>query len=350
LKILVCLASEVLIFLGVFIVVCMTLGVNKNLPPGPMADTYVIIVLVFSLLTPALLILTRVIIFNKKDDVKVTKGESIRTESKWKTYVEALCEHLRQIGLDVTVESKPPPIGFWKSSSPFVIYGLIFELLLIGWLCLLLSAETLWMGVGVLILGGLTLAFFNPQSDYFLTLLDLPFTGSIRVANRNIDLIELEKLNKHALIREKFSGIMVYAPYVRVLYLDIYRCNYIVQAKVDGLEDKLKAKAKPVTVQKDPKSWEVVGITWEGGELAQILNSDSNLRDTLSHMKDSVFSFLEISPDRILERVRIGPTGAAYGSPKSAFPTVETFEAYDRIASHVRSIARIPSEKFSVSY
>jgi len=321
LKILVYLASEVLIILGVFFTVCMILGVTRGLPPGPGAYTYGLMGLFFSFLAPVPLILTRVMMLRR----------SARTESEWKTYVEALCKHLREIGLKATVESKPPPIGFWTRSSPIVIYLLIFALLSTGFMGLLTSTETLWMGVGigVVIFAIIMLLFFDPQSDLFLTqFLDFPFTGSIRVANRNIDLIELEKV--------KLSRALIIND--RAIDLDIYRCNYVVQAKVDGLEDKLKAKAKPVTVQKDPKSWEVVDITWEGGELAQLLNSDANLRNTLSHIKDTVFQHLEITPDRILERVRMW---ADYPLPKSAFPTIETFEAFDRIAKHVRRIAGI---------
>jgi len=185
--------------------------------------------------------------------------------------VEALCEHLRLLGLNATVESKKRKLLSWPAG---------------GWVI-----------------------------------------GTVRVANRNIDLVELELLT-------------VWPEY-------LYRCDYVVQASVEGLENKLKAETKPVTVRD-----EVVDFRWEGKELAQILNSDANLKDTLYRLKGTIFSwylegtvfsipYLEIKPYRKHQCVRIRQKGST-NSPVSAFPTAETFEAYDRIAQHIRSIASCP--------
>jgi len=132
LKILV-LTSEVLIFLGVFFIMSMTLGRTVQV---------MYIGLIFSLLAPVLLILTRVMMLKK----------SARTESERKTDIEALCEHLRQIGLDVTVESKQQEISSFreKISVAFLLYMFIFMPLWVGFVVLLIiPVDMLWMLVGV---------------------------------------------------------------------------------------------------------------------------------------------------------------------------------------------------------
>jgi len=87
----------------------------------------------------------------------------------------------------------------------------------------------------------------------------------------------------------------------------MFRCNYVVQAKVDGLEDRLKAELK--TLRKSFLRREVVDFRWKGRELAQVLNSDANLRDTLCHMDIPRYlnASLQIKPDKKHQRVRIRP-------------------------------------------
>jgi len=122
------------------------------------------------------------------------------------------------------------------------------------------------------------------------------------------------------------------------------RCSYVVQAKVNGLEDRLKTKLK--VVRKGFLRGEVVDFKWKGRELAQVLNGDANLRDTLYRIKHRIpftglSAYLEIKPDKKHQRVRIRPIPTEGWAPVSAFPTVETFEAFDRIAHHIRSIANV---------
>jgi len=148
--------------------------------------------------------------------------------------------------------------------------------------------------------------------------------GSVRIVNRNIDLVELE------------WWYMAETGYTR--------CSYVVQAKVNGLEDRLKAKLK--VVRKGFLRGEVVDFKWKGRELAQVLNGDANLRDTLYRIKHRIpftglSAYLEIKPDKKHQRVRIRPIPTEGWAPVSAFPTVETFEAFDRIAHHIRSIANV---------
>jgi len=339
LKILVYLASEVLILLGIFFIISKT--------SGPVIFP---MVLAFSLLAPSLLILTRVKML----------GKPVGTESGRKTDIEALCEHLRQIGLNATVESKQPSRFRTKMFVAIVIYGLIFIILFFGFFFASLLPELNWavvirdpMGsvsiLGLLfgfffILPVLWLVFFPPQpsspDSYVNYPLNYPFMGSVRVANRNIDLIELQ-WRKVSAGRDAYTSLQERR----------YRCNYVVQAKVEGLEDKLKAEFKPVT--KGFLKKEVVDFRWMGGELAQALNKDAKYREALHHMmqdiKDmykildgsKVFLFyFKIKPDRKHECVRITQEGG-YVSPESAFPTVETFEVFDRIAHLIRSIASV---------
>jgi len=181
--------------------------------------------------------------------------------SAFETEVEALCERLRGMGLNATVESKKS-----KRGRVFGLYSLIL--------------------------------------------------GSAKVVNRNIDLVELELI----LIPGEDG---------------CYRCvSYVVQAKVNGLEGRLRAKGKPV--RKSFLSRQVVDFKWKGRELAQVLNGDANLRDTLCRMDIPRYlnASLQIKPDKKHQRVRIRPI-------ETAFPSVEALEVYDRIAQHIRSIANV---------
>ena len=110
-----------------------------------------------------------------------------------------------------------------------------------------------------------------------------------------------------------------------------------VEAKVNGQEDRLMAKGKPV--RKSFLRREVVDFKWKGSELAQFLNGDANLIDTLCRMDIPRYlnASLQIKPDKKHQCVRIRQKGG-YDSQEAAFPTLETFEAYDRIAQHIRSI------------
>jgi len=185
-------------------------------------------------------------------------------------YVEALCEHLRRMGLNATVESKKLK---WREVFVPVVW---------------------------------------------------PLLGSVRVVNRNIDLVELEGRT-----REEFR---------------YFRCSYVVQAKVNGLEDRLRAKGKPV--RKSFLSRQAVDFKWKGGELAQVLNGDANLRDMLCRMDIPRYlnpfwtDTMGIKPDKKHQRVRIRPIRDFY-DPINVFPSIEAFEAYDRIAQHIRSIANV---------
>jgi len=186
--------------------------------------------------------------------------------------VEALCEHLKRIGLNATVESK----------------------------------KSKWREV---------LQVFYPLSFFIL--------GSVRVVNRNIDFVELGETRGE---------------------LSYFRCNYVVQAKVNGPEDRLKAKGKPV--RKSFLSGQAIDFKWKGGELAQVLNGDANLRDKLYRITSGLlweapYVPLETKPDKKHQRVKIRTSYPRREGLEAAFPTLEEFEVYDRVAQQIRSIANV---------
>lgn len=229
-----------------------------------------------------------------------------RTEkAERETAIDALCEHLRRMGLNATVD--------WKEQNLHV------------------STLKLYLGLG-----------------------QLPHTGiigSIRIADRNIDAVELDWQIWDVGVAESSNIVHV------------YRCDYVVQVKVKGLADKLMAESKPVEIRRGFLRSEVVDFRWEGKELADTLNDDIELKkmlyppDGMHWKKKSGWTFMaflqiplagfsqrqpynvEIVPDEENQSVRISRNYYHHDSPADAFPTIENFEAYDKIAYHVRSVA-----------
>jgi hypothetical protein len=149
--------------------------------------------------------------------------------------------------------------------------------------------------------------------------------GSIKILNRNIDLIELEGSS---------GGWGEY---------DIYRCTYEVWAEVEGVEGKLKVELKPIhkgLFRSEIANFKWVEKVWESYDLAKTVSEDDQLREMLFLIRDQYFLTLETEPDNANQCIRILPK-RGWQSPESAFPTIETFEAYDRIAHHLRHIAAV---------
>jgi hypothetical protein len=128
--------------------------------------------------------------------------------------------------------------------------------------------------------------------------------GWVKVEGRDLDLVQAER-----------QPSQVIPP--------PYGYDYVVRAIVEGLEGKLWAQTKPIGP---------VDFDWEGGYLAQLLNADSDLQDMLLRAGSNR---LWTSPDERNQCARITPLTVE----RKAFPTREAFEAYDRIAQHIRSIA-----------
>jgi hypothetical protein len=140
------------------------------------------------------------------------------------TATEELREHLKRIGVDAT-------IGFKESNLKVPLWKLVLK-------------------VG------------SPER----------IIGSVRVANKNIDLVELEWWRIH----EPGPG-----PDSGGDFENGYRCCYLVQTGCQNSDfwNRINATGKPIR-----KGWfnrEVVGFNWRGRDLAQALNNYSVLKDCL---------------------------------------------------------------------
>lgn len=159
----------------------------------------------------------------------------------------------------------------------------------------------------------------------YYTMENFPPLGCVKVEGRNIDLVEVIRLG--SLSAGPTGGPIV------------YRYNYVVKAKVGNLEDKLKAEVNPI--KKGFPTSEIVDYNWEGGELVQLLNVDSELKNMLLGLGAPR---LRVIPNKKDEYVGIMPVVSSTAEiyhvteGRKAFPTREAFEAYDRIARHIRKI------------
>jgi hypothetical protein len=160
--------------------------------------------------------------------------------------------------------------------------------------------------------------------------------GCVKVEGKDIDLIQVG--------RQPVGGSLTRL---------VYQYHYVVRAKVDGLENKLKAEAKPVT--KGLLSKEIVDLRWEGGEIVQRLNADAELKQMLLKQElDKTFvkadkkqQYVAIThPPKVPRQISVSigglpyipVTGRGMTVGRKDFPTLEEFEAYNRIAQHVRTI------------
>jgi len=144
--------------------------------------------------------------------------------------------------------------------------------------------------------------------------------GAVGIANRNIALVELErKLQDREAPFPQYEGTESTPD-------SMYRCNYVMHANMDGLEKNLSARSKLVS-KGIRNRLNPTEIKWKGKELAQVLN-----RDSLTLLPN-----VRVLPDRKHQRVIIRQE-RYWDSWLSAFPTVETFKAFDRIAHCVKGI------------
>jgi len=149
--------------------------------------------------------------------------------------------------------------------------------------------------------------------------------------------------------------------YTRVTYY----ITYLVYGIVRDLEDRLSAETRPMKTGLFGKK--VTGFKWKGGRLADILNADTVLRNILLRIGSPDIMIMPrkevmASPEGMLlvPKVDMDKEEASYGiqshreeqyveirtftivtdenAGRQAFPTLEAFEAYERIARHIRSI------------
>jgi len=157
--------------------------------------------------------------------------------------------------------------------------------------------------------------------------------GYVKIGGRNIDIVQVE-------IEQAGDD----NPYMRYYY------HYVVLANVEGLEKRLQVKVKPN--RKDFLSREIVSYRWEGGELAQRLNGDPELRSMLLREGLNQLPDIEVRAHGKPRRIpMIGKPPQAFLDAQAAFkpcvritntraelPTREAFEIYDRIAQHIHSV------------
>ena len=111
---------------------------------------------------------------------------------------------------------------------------------------------------------------------------------------------------------------------------DRFQAHFIVRKKVDDTLSYSARVTQSTTGHFGSKK--IVDIKWDGGRIADVLNSDSSLKELL----------LKQSPDDAT--ISIEPTGNGvriYGKWKNGFEfgvSKELFEIYDKIAGHVKSI------------
>lgn len=112
---------------------------------------------------------------------------------------------------------------------------------------------------------------------------------------------------------------------------DRYQAHYIVRK--DSGEKTLDYLARTILATEGHfGSKKIKDVRWEGGKLANILNSDSSLKEMIQRqsVKDATI-FIDPTDDAI----RI------YGKWKNSFEfgiTKDLFEIYDKIAGHIKSL------------
>lgn len=192
--------------------------------------------------------------------------------------------------------------------------------------------------------------------------------GHVKIEGRNIDLVQVE--------RRSVGGPSLGDSGIDYVVFMVFYYHYVVRANVEGLEDRLKAEVKPI--KKGLLSREVVDFKWEGGELAQLLNTDFGLKNMMLKDGPTQLPNIEVKPHKKpLQVPGIGKPPQAFLEAQASFnqcvritkrpkipsnseahkmfevpqipvwerkvgvelPTRETFEIYNRIAQHIHSIA-----------
>ena len=119
-----------------------------------------------------------------------------------------------------------------------------------------------------------------------------------------------------------------------------FYCTYHTRANVEGLEKTLDVEGEPK--KKGFLSKEVVDYQWKGGDLAQQLNANTDLKNRLItaqagkiFVKPNVLGFINFHGTVV---IRQGNQSWSWSLRKKSFPTREAFDIYDRIASYIVSI------------
>lgn len=128
-------------------------------------------------------------------------------------------------------------------------------------------------------------------------------------------------------------------------YGSSYSFYYGVRCDVEGIKKQMRARMKIQT--KGLIRREAVDFKWFGGELADELNRDDELKkQLLQQLKTDVRDSVEISPDKKAGIVWITTTKVMPPFPKSAtpfsipddiMPSETSFKSYNAIARHIRN-------------
>ena len=116
---------------------------------------------------------------------------------------------------------------------------------------------------------------------------------------------------------------------------DRFQAHFVVQQEIDNDTESWRLRRVARTRLKTTGhfgSKKIIGVTWEGGKLAEDLNADSSLNEMIANqsVNDAI-----IFVDPTDNGIRI------YGKWKNSFDfgiTKELFEIYNRIAGHIKKI------------
>jgi hypothetical protein len=116
---------------------------------------------------------------------------------------------------------------------------------------------------------------------------------------------------------------------------DRFQAHYIVKTNGQAAFDELLAKTN-LRTEGHFATKKVSGVEWVGGDLANILNSDEELKKMITNLsyKDA---HIWVEPTKTGIRI--------HGKWKSSYElqiTKELFAVYDKIASHVKSMLGSP--------
>jgi hypothetical protein len=143
--------------------------------------------------------------------------------------------------------------------------------------------------------------------------------GVIKIEGRNIDSIEFRQGTEGG---EGGSRV-------------VYELVYCISDETQRAGEQVKAKIKE---QKTGLlQGEVIDFYWVGGAVVNLLNEDADLKRMLLAAADTK---IQVKPDRRGKRVRIiRPWNLSFST---FLPSRDCFEAYDRIARHVRRAMEYP--------
>ena len=142
--------------------------------------------------------------------------------------------------------------------------------------------------------------------------------GTVKIEGQNIEYV---LVTKHTYPKRTPKGKASTGSY--------YRYGYGRKGSVEGLQDKLEARAKPI--RKSFFNRTIVDYTWEGGELTKLLNADMDLKRMLI---EEGINNLWTNASKNLQYVWITRQG-----DRKEFPTQKTFETYNRIMQNILTLA-----------